>query len=641
MDTKDIKNLRKDILAVMKYMDTLVKKFPEVELPVPDNAFYLAQDLLKKEDFNLVVCGKVKSGKSSLINALIGKDLLPVCTEVATSRVFKISKALEDSFFVMYENGDSKQINQEELALYGSQATVNTVGGDTDGKQIAYIQVNTNVEFLPDGVSIIDTPGIGSTYPFHTEITKQYIKYADAVLYVLNPTPLEVIETNFINEIVKITPNVMFVCTKIDENNDTAVEESIMRNTKILDEKIKVKLYREVQILKMSSALLMQAAQDKELGDCYYDDSLFEQVKQEILHLVFLTQGYYRASIAYNEALNYYQRVDKVVNEHLEIARMNGQKHDELVAAYEKAYEEFMSKMGESRRKYITGEIEKIIQSVDFEFSQIFNSKGEIANKYSAEIDACTTENIAQYAETMSERLVEDLQNEWDNLCKLINVRISDILSQYEKDCQMACQMQTVIDTVVDDTEGLIHHSSKSDAFKQFRSNGLTASFAVGGVASVLNLASMASVSVTAVLAPIWGPLMGVASVGALLWAAFKSKDDVQASDLAKSKSNLKTTVSNIITQVKGQLTMVSIANEQYKSQYQGFIAVLRNSAQEAIVTTYEKHMKELKAMKATIDESKQNEKLLQALEYMAKTWEKNKAVLAKLYDTLESIDKK
>lgn len=636
----DVKDLRKSILDILQTMDSFVKKYPKAELAVPDEAFYLAQNLLKKEDFNLVICGKVKYGKSSLINALIGKDLLPVCTEVATSRVFKISKAPEDSFFVMYDNGDSKKIEKEELALYGSQATVNAEGGDTDGKQIAYIQVNTNVEFLPEGVSIIDTPGIGSTYPFHTQITKQYIKYADAVLFVLNPTPLEAIETNFLNEIVGITPNIMFVCTKIDENNETALNESIKRNTSILNEKIKGKLYRNIQILKMSSTSLMQAAQEKELSEFYYEDSCFEEVKKEILHLVFLTQGYYRASIAYNEALNYYQTIETALKGRLNIAETNGQKRETLIAEYKKAYEEFSSKMGENRRKYITGEIEKIIQSVDYEFARVFNVKGEIANKYYAEIDACNSDNIASYAETMPQRLIDDLQAEWDGLCKLVNVRISDVLRQYEEDCQTASHIKTVIDAKIGTDESMIHHSSMSDAFKQFRSNGLTASFAVGGVASVLNLAAMASVSVATVLAPIWAPLMGVASVGALLWAALKTSDDTKAADLLKSQANLKTTVGNIINQVKGQLTEISIVNEQYKSQYQGFISVLRTNAQEAIVNTYEKHMKELDALKKTIDEAPQDKDLVPALRYMLSMWEKNMIKLKEIHTLLKSMDK-
>lgn len=155
-----------------------------------------------------------------------------------------------------------------------------------------------------------------------------------------------------------------------------------------------------------------------------------------------------------------------------------------------------------------------------------------------------------------------------------------------------------------------------------------------------MNLAAMASVSVATVLAPIWAPLMGVASVGALLWAALKTSDDTKAADLLKSQANLKTTVGNIINQVKGQLTEISIVNEQYKSQYQGFISVLRTNAQEAIVNTYEKHLKELDALKKTIDEAPQDKDLVPALRYMLSMWEKNMIKLKEIHTLLKSMDK-
>ncbi len=91
--------LKKKTLDVMTKMLSFVKQYPKVELPNPSNEFIIAKDLMAKGEFNLAVCGKVKNGKSSLINALIGRELLPVSTDVATSRVFKISNAEEDSFF--------------------------------------------------------------------------------------------------------------------------------------------------------------------------------------------------------------------------------------------------------------------------------------------------------------------------------------------------------------------------------------------------------------------------------------------------------------------------------------------------------------------------------------------------------------
>lgn len=84
-------------------MDGMVSfhaSYPKAGLPEVSDDFKITRELLTKGEFNLAVCGKVKNGKSSLINALIGKELLPVCNDVATSRVFKISNSDKEEFLL-------------------------------------------------------------------------------------------------------------------------------------------------------------------------------------------------------------------------------------------------------------------------------------------------------------------------------------------------------------------------------------------------------------------------------------------------------------------------------------------------------------------------------------------------------------
>ena len=75
MNNVDMKQLMTD---VMQHLTSFVANNPKLLLPQPNTTFVTAQELLAKTKFNLVVCGKVKHGKSSLINALIGKNVLPV-----------------------------------------------------------------------------------------------------------------------------------------------------------------------------------------------------------------------------------------------------------------------------------------------------------------------------------------------------------------------------------------------------------------------------------------------------------------------------------------------------------------------------------------------------------------------------------
>lgn len=371
MENKDKQfsaQLKSEIIKLMDGMIAFPKAYPKFNFPKTSENFSLTRELLEKGEFNLAVCGKVKNGKSSLINALIGKELLPVCTDVATSRVFKISHSKEEKFYVVYGNGNRKEISKEELATYGSQAVINKEGEAEIENTISYIQVFTPMDFLPEGVSLIDTPGIGSTYPHHTAITKQYIKQADAVMFVMNPTPLEDIEVDFLKEIVSVTPGILFVTTKIDQNGNESVEKSLNRNHQIIEKAVGNDLPFGISMLKMSSKLLLEAAigNDEITSEFNYEISGYDDVKSAMNNMVFTILGYYRSGLAYNVCVEYYREVLNALKLRHETAVKAATEYDTLLKSYEKALANFNENMGDSKRKELFTKVEKaILQAKD------------------------------------------------------------------------------------------------------------------------------------------------------------------------------------------------------------------------------------------------------------------------------------
>lgn len=154
-----------------------------------DTTFTVAADLLSNPTYDIVVCGEVKKGKSSFLNAVIGQDILPTAVREATSQVFRISNSKEESFALVFTDGTSAPITKEELSRYGSQVDADLLGEPIfKNKFLEYIQVNLPIEFLPEGVSLVDIPGLGALYESHERITNQYVKNAAAVIFVLDPS---------------------------------------------------------------------------------------------------------------------------------------------------------------------------------------------------------------------------------------------------------------------------------------------------------------------------------------------------------------------------------------------------------------------------------------------------------------------
>ena len=222
MNWKEIEPQSNHLIAELK---TLMSRITELNAsdcryPAITDNFKQAQNCIEHPSYNIVVCGEMKKGKSSLLNAIIGHDILPVANQVATSQVFRISNNQTQSFELVFSDGSRKSISKDQLAEYGSQVEANLYGSheeEFNGKLLDYIQVNTPVEFLPDGVSLIDTPGLGAVYKSHESLTQNYVRKAAAVLFVFDPErPLVDLEQKFIKKVLEVTPHIMFVMTKID-----------------------------------------------------------------------------------------------------------------------------------------------------------------------------------------------------------------------------------------------------------------------------------------------------------------------------------------------------------------------------------------------------------------------------------------
>lgn len=635
-------SLKSAVIKLMKDMKSFQAKFPKAELPMPSNDFILAEELLAKGEFNLAVCGKVKNGKSSLINALIGRRILPECNDVATSRVFKISNADEDSFFIVYSNGDKKEITLKELAQYGSQAEINATGEASSDKVIAYIQVNTPIDFLPEGVSIIDTPGIGSTYPQHTAITKQYLKYADATLFVMNPTPLESIEISFLKEIVEISPSIMFVTTKTDDYGNQVVDDAILRNKELITKAIGDKLVWDIEMLRMSSTTLMEAAQasDKVIADFNYDVSGYTEVKTAIQNIVFLTIGYYRVGIAYNSAVAYYQTILKSLQNRKDASLEAASKYEELLSKYEKANSDFAEKVGETKRKELLNNVDAILRTMEADFNMIFASNGDICQRYTNEIEGLTEDNINAYSDELGDNLVADIKMSWDNLVNLVQQKVTSLLVQYDEDCRMSIPENIKISVSGGVHDPQIQSLELRERVGKMRTEMFMGTAVTGALSTLLGGAYFFFPAVVTPALPVIAPVMVVLGVGAVLWGAISGNNKAKQEKLQKNKAQLIKFVHETLTTCRKELVEVSLADNKYQSLYQGFMLALRKQATDAVANTYERYKGELNAMKAAIVKSKQDPDYIKAIDQLINSWSLHKEVLNKIHTNLESLNK-
>ena len=632
--------LKSEIIKLMDGMVAFQKAYPKFDFPKVSENFKLTRELIEKGEFNLAVCGKVKNGKSSLINALIGRELLPVCTDVATSRVFKISHSNEEKFYVVYGNGDRKEISQDELATYGSQAVINKEGEADIENTISYIQVFTPMDFLPEGVSMIDTPGIGSTYPHHTAITKQYIKQADAAMFVMNPTPLEDIEVDFLKEIVSVTPGILFVTTKIDQNGNDSVEESLKRNRQIIETAVGSELPFGISMLKMSSKLLLEAAAEKdEMTSAFnYEISGYDDVKSAMNNMVFTILGYYRSGLAYNACVEYYKDVLNTLKLRHETAVKATTEYDNLLKSYESAQANFNENMGEAKKKELVSKIEAVLKTMEYDFNQIFAPKGNIITKYTDEIEKLSEAEMTTYSEDLGDKIVAEVQNEWDKLTSLVMSRIEELITQFDKDCYLSIPegIITISKDNIDDP--LVKDVQMRDRIGKMRNEMFLGTAITGALSTVVGGAYFFLPALVTPALPVIAPVMVVLGIGSVLWGAISGNQKAKQETLQKNKSNLLKHLSETMAYCRKQIVDVSLADGKYQSLYQGFVNATREQVKNTMSNICSKYSNQLESMKKTVVESKKNPQLVMALEHLVTEWSKNKVLIKDVHDKLENV---
>jgi ribosome biogenesis GTPase A len=136
---------------------------------------------LAEERFNLVVLGEFNHGKTTFVNALLGKPLLPAGITPTTAAINHIVWGETPRARAILRDGGVREIDPSELASYV------TLDGE-HAESTRYVELAYPAEILRDRVTLVDTPGVNDINEARAEITYSYIPRADAVIFLLDGT---------------------------------------------------------------------------------------------------------------------------------------------------------------------------------------------------------------------------------------------------------------------------------------------------------------------------------------------------------------------------------------------------------------------------------------------------------------------
>jgi predicted GTPase len=173
---------------------------------------------LARGKFVLAVVGEFSSGKSFLLNALLGKvryddrsggvvGLLETDINPSTATIAEIEYGDRDEATAFFQDGRSERIPLDSLGRF--------VAAERDPP--SRVAVRADSPFLQRGFVVADTPGLASIDPAHRKATLDFLPSADAVLYLIDTQqPFSEGDAAFLGIVRRHIDSIFIVQTKID-----------------------------------------------------------------------------------------------------------------------------------------------------------------------------------------------------------------------------------------------------------------------------------------------------------------------------------------------------------------------------------------------------------------------------------------
>ncbi|NRD80514.1 dynamin family protein [Bacillus sp. BRMEA1] len=183
----------------------------------------LAKKLVNRE-FTIAFCGHFSAGKSTMINRVIGENLLPSSPIPTSANLVKV-KSGEDYAKVFFKNEKPRLY----LAPYDYELVKKYC---KDGDQIEEIEISYSHSNLPANTVIMDTPGIDSADDAHRIATESAIHLADLIFYVMDYNHVQA-ELNFLftKELTEAGKEVYLVINQIDKHKDEELSFQEFQNS--------------------------------------------------------------------------------------------------------------------------------------------------------------------------------------------------------------------------------------------------------------------------------------------------------------------------------------------------------------------------------------------------------------------------
>ncbi|MDE7302271.1 MAG: dynamin family protein [Oscillospiraceae bacterium] len=398
------------------------------------------------DHFEVAIVGEFKRGKSTLINALLGQEVLPADVLPATATLNRVTYSETPYVMVEYKNGGTERVDINKLADYVTKLSYES---ELKAETVKQATVYYDTSFCKNNVDIIDTPGLNDDEQM-TNVTLSILPEIDAAVFVISAnSPFSQFEKEFLekkmlsSDMGRIIFAVNCFGTFSKEDEDRIVETVEKRIGSYVMEKAKAVMgedskefavyKRKIGKPKVIGVYAKKALMAKESGNAaMLEESNFPTFEKVLETMLTQERGVITLQILANKIISSGSELINSI-----IIRENSlmMETDEFMDKYTAAIEEIDDIRTKKRAEFvrINDAANKVFQGLqpilDSYWVQIEETAMKVIDAYPMSAEDLKKDKLKIVYSKLTERIKENIENKAQLICEQIQNEINIALS--------------------------------------------------------------------------------------------------------------------------------------------------------------------------------------------------------------------
>jgi GTP-binding protein EngB required for normal cell division len=219
-------------VTALEDLDRIITRYGLVEYR---EALAIIIDRMETKDFEIGVFGRISSGKSSLLNYLLGDCYLPVGVTPVTAVPTRISYGPLPQVRIEFADNPPEIVSFSELWEYATEQ-----GNPGNAKHVTKVHLRLPASRLQEGIAFVDTPGLGSLATSGSAETLAYLPRCDLGLLMVDASlGISVEDLAVVEALYRAGVSVMILISKADLFNGTERMQLIEYATRELEHELR------------------------------------------------------------------------------------------------------------------------------------------------------------------------------------------------------------------------------------------------------------------------------------------------------------------------------------------------------------------------------------------------------------------